>query len=99
MAATNTLVDLLQDSLDLVRVDAPEVWEAVPSLVEYSIANVIPCRSYFTRWASDLLVERPPVVRYVRIGSIQLGATSTKLTSIPSGLATLGSKRYSTLVP
>ena len=45
MAATNPLVDFLQDSLDLSRVNAPEIWELVAALVEHFVYNIVPCRS------------------------------------------------------
>ena len=42
MTVADPLVDFLQDSPDLGRVDASKVWESVFAFIEYSVNNVIP---------------------------------------------------------
>ena len=49
--------------------------------------------------ASFLSVDRFHIVRYIKIGSIQLGPMSIDSTSILSVLDMLGSGRYSTHIP
>ena len=60
-------------------------------MIWYLADQKLPCL------ASVLSVGRFPVVRYVRIGSIQLEPISIESTSMVIGVATLGSTRYSTL--
>ena len=50
-------------------------------------------------FTSVFSVGRFPVVRYVRIRSIQLGPISIESTSMATGVTTLSSARYSTLTP
>ena len=45
MIATDSFVDFLPDSPDLSRVNAPEIWESVAALIEYSVNNMVPCCS------------------------------------------------------
>ena len=54
-------MDFLQDSLNLSRVNAPEVWEPIAVLVEHSIYNVVPCRSELHSSGLILLGRQGPL--------------------------------------